>query len=109
MDITKHHLDAEQCIYQARRFLTACKHGGTEGRGGTLWGAMDLDARICQAAQALAYAHQGVAEAAHAKPEGTEGPTDLQVEASSVADYATRIMAQLAHDVARGALPPTNL
>ena len=98
MNAREHQLRAQACIQQAIRFYDAAGHAGT---------SVNLDARIMHVAQALSFAHMAVAEASYAKPRATEGPTELQTRASGLADQCTRLMQQLAYDVARGALRPT--
>jgi len=92
---------------QARRFYDASGHAGINGCGSTWLDGIDLAARIMHVSTARVFTELAVHEAAHAK-QSVDGPTPLQCEASSLADDCTRLTRQIAHDVARGALRPTN-
>lgn len=101
---SKHADNARGCLDQAVRFYVASGHGGKDGRGSVWSTGVALDTRIMHVSTARMFAEMAVQEAAHARPEGHDGPTDLQVEASKLADNCTRLSQQLAHDIARGAL-----
>lgn len=100
---------AEIALHMAKRFYDAAGHGGVNGRGSAWKTGIHLDARIMSASSARVYAELAVHEAAHAKGKNEEGPTPLQVEASKIADNCTRLVEQLAYDIARGAFKTAEL
>lgn len=109
MSRAKDHADrARAALAQARRFLDATRHAGSDDGRGSAWGMMNLDARIMNASTGRMFAELAIHEAAHARSRTSDGPTDLQTECSKVADRATRLTEQLAYDISRGALRPTD-
>lgn len=104
---TDHTNRANAAMAQAKRFYDASGHAGVNGRGSTWSTSVDLDARIMHVSTARMFAELAVHEAAHARGKA-DGPTPLQVEASSLSDDCTRLSKQLAYDIARGALRPND-